>query len=122
MKLAEICELTRESIAALLNQRRRPGSDKGTCRRDAVRSSFPSTVELWVPGQGGGEEYMLATSLNLSERGIGIHSDVELEIGSQIGIAVHELEATLHGKAMVRYCNRAGSGYRVGLEFLFGSQ
>ena len=54
-------------------------------------------------------------------RGIGIRADEALTPGVQLGIAVHEPEASFHGRAVVRHCTDTGQGYHiVGLEFLFG--
>ena len=119
MNVSEICELTVQSISALLAQRHQPAANGKGCRRDGMRRAFPSTVELWVPDANGHEQYMLATSLNLGDRGIGVCSDVELEPGLRVGIAIHEPEATLHGQAIVRHCSPTRHGFRVGFEFVF---
>lgn len=115
----EICPLTQPAIAELLNSRQERGLHDCDCRRRAPRWSFPGTVELWIP-RPQGDEYTLATSINLSTTGIGIRSDEPLRPGLQVGIAVHEPEVSFHGRAVVRHCTQCPPGYYLaGLEFLF---
>jgi hypothetical protein len=117
---AEICPLTQNALADLLARRlARQGRTPSDCRRSAPRWSFPGTVELWIPGPDG-EDYGLATSINLSTTGIGIRLDDFLEAGTHIGIAVHEPEMSFHGRAVVRHCTATERGYYLaGLEFVF---
>ncbi|MBI1825273.1 MAG: hypothetical protein HY287_06350 [Planctomycetes bacterium] len=119
---SEIGKLTERSIHELLERRSRSAltSDK-SCRRTATRWAFPGAVELWIPDHGE-ERYSLATSMNLSTTGIGIRCEEELTPGLQIGLAIHEPEASLHGHALVRHSTRTNCGdYIVGLEFTFDS-
>ena len=77
-------------------------------------------VELWLPGEDGTERYVLATSLNLSEHGVGLYCDEEVDRGWQIAIAIHEPEVSFHGRAVVRHCTETPDGrFLAGLEFLF---
>lgn len=117
---AEICPLTQNALADLLTKRlARQGYASSDCRRSAARWSFPGTVELWIPGPDG-ENYGLATSINLSTTGIGIRLDEWIEPGTVVGMAVHEPEMSFHGRAVVRHCTATERGYFLaGLEFLF---
>jgi len=120
MDVSEICPLTQAAVARLLTERMAlHGADFDACRRRALRWSFPGTVELWIPGPGG-EEYELATSVNLSTTGVGVQLDRMLASGTEVGIAIHEPEVSFHGRAVVRHCTEAEQGYYLaGLEFVF---
>ncbi|MEK6797825.1 MAG: PilZ domain-containing protein [Planctomycetota bacterium] len=122
MEAVDICPLTKEAIENLIASRGAcTSANVKPCRRRTERWAFPGTVELWLPDGNGRECYALATSINLSTRGIGIRADEALTPGVQLGIAVHEPEASFHGRAVVRHCTDTGQGYHiVGLEFLFG--
>lgn len=117
---SEICELTRQSITNLLQERRRgPGTHAARERRAVARSAFPSAVELWIP-DGAKERYALATAVDLSAAGIGLRCDEEFAPGMRIGLAVHEPEMTLHGHAVVRHCTKTATGdFIIGLHFDF---
>lgn len=116
----EIKPLTKKGISTLLKKRQERADGKGKCRREVSRWPFPGTVELWVMGESGMENYKLATCENLSLQGAGIRSDEELAIGLEMGIAIHEPEVSFHGRAVVRHCTETDNGfYTVGLEFLF---
>jgi len=119
MKASEICELTRQSIKSLLEQRMGAATGRDRCRRDNVRWAFPGAVELWITDDDGTENHVLATSINLSSQGIGIRTDEPIKPGTEVGVAVHEPEMSLHGRAAVRHCNPAGHEFVVGLQFLF---
>ena len=121
MDTAEICALRREALASLLAGRQtRALARSAKCRRRVTRWAFPGTVELWLPDEDGGERYVLATSVNLSLKGIGIRCDEGLAPGLAVGIAVHEPEASFHGRAVVRHCTNSGHGFHVvGLQFVF---
>src|SRR2546423_1506681 len=87
---SEICELTKQSITNLLQERRRsPGTHSARERRAVTRSAFPSAVELWIP-DANKERYALATAVDLSAVGIGLRSEEELPTGMRVGLAVHE--------------------------------
>lgn len=120
MDVSEICPLTQAAVAKLLNSRVAHRDDEvDACRRRAVRWSFPGTVELWIPGPGG-EEYELATSINLSTTGVGLRLDHYVAPGTEVGIAMHEPEVSFHGRAVVRHCSEVDDGYFLaGLQFLF---
>jgi hypothetical protein len=123
MDVSEICPLSQAAVAQLLTSRlAEHGAASDVCRRSAVRWSFPGTVELWVPGRNG-EEYELATSINLSTSGVGIRLDHALRPGTKLAIAIHEPEVSFHGRAVVRHCTETERGYYLaGLEFLFENQ
>lgn len=124
MDATEICTLTEDAVATLLSERQARARAKGKkCRRHAARWAFPGTVELWLPDEEYGERYALATSINLSNKGIGIRADDLLTPGTAVGIAVHEPEVSFHGRAVVRHCTDTGRGsYIVGLQFLFDGE
>ena len=120
MDTTEICPLTQEAIVNLLTDREPRRLDATPVgRRKAARWPFPGTVELWIPDEAGLEQYCLATSLNLSVYGVGIRCDEALSPGLELAIAIHEPEASLHGKAVVRHCTEMGDEYLAGLQFLF---
>jgi hypothetical protein len=119
MDVSEICPLTQSAVAQLLTSRMAALGDLDACRRSAVRWSFPGTVELWIPGPCG-EEYELATSVNLSTTGVGLRLDQGIAAGTKLGIAIHEPEVSFHGRAVVRHCTEIEEGHHLaGLEFLF---
>ena len=120
MDSVEVCSLTQASLAKLLTGRREHQSDAGAGgRRKASRWPFPGTVQLWIPDESGLTEHTLATSLNLSEQGVGLLIDDELPIDLELTIALHEPEASLQGRAVVRHCTRIDEGYYMGLQFVF---
>ena len=120
MQTDEFISLTEDAVVAILRQRY-GYADEGyrDQRRDRPRWPFPGTVELWVPHQNGAEQYLLARALNLSTTGVGILVDSEMSPGQEVSIAIHQPEATLLGKAVVRHCAPAANGNHVGLEFLY---
>ena len=120
MESVEVCSLTEASITKLLTGRHERPSDAALGgRRKVLRWPFPGTVQLWISDENGVEEHTLATSVNLSEQGVGILVDDELPIGLELTIALHEPEASLQGRAVVRHCTHADERYFVGLQFVF---
>lgn len=119
MDADEIVPLTRDAIKELL--RLRAGGDDGgeLGRRQLPRWPFPGAVEIWVPDAEGREVHVIATLHDMGEGGVGVRSDVRLEPGSTLNIAVHQPEASFHGQATVRHCTRRRTGYHVGMEFKF---
>ena len=121
MDTTEFCALTEDAVAKLLAERAAATTGKPSRERRVVpRWPFPGTVELWIPDESGEEEYRLTTGLDLSHNGMGILSDVELEIGIELGIAVHQPELSLHGRATVRHCTEIEAGYYIGVQFKYG--
>jgi hypothetical protein len=126
MDTTEICRLTRDALEALLAERsaskpqdRRSGK-RGAPRRGTPRWPFPGTVELWIPDAAGRQWHSLATSINLSESGLGLRCDEPLEAGTELEVAIHEPEVSFHGRAVVRHCSPGPEDtYVVGLQFLF---
>lgn len=124
MESVEIYPLNRQTLGDMLARR---GSSEGELNgaaakpggRRAARWPFPGTVELWLPTPDGFERHQLATSHDLSVDGIGLRCDEKIEPGMELAIAIHEPEASFHGRAIVRHCtpDRRG-GYVVGMEFL----
>lgn len=118
----EIMPLTAENIARLLAARapKLPAPTRIHTRRLSPRWPFPGTVELWLTTPDRGERYELATSVNLSESGMGVHFEERLEPGTEVGIAIHEPEASFHGRAVVRHCAEIQDGtHLIGLQFKF---
>lgn len=119
MATSEILPLTTQAIATLLKQRRAGEALKGGGdRRRMPRWPFPGTAELWIPGENGVEYHVVATSLNLSVSGIGVRCDEALKPGLELSVAIHEPEASFHGRAVVRHCTAIENEYLMGLEFL----
>ena len=120
MDATEIKPLTEEAVARLLAEQETPIPDvRVNGRRRAPRWPFPGTVEMWLPDKTGVEQLALATCLNLSRHGLGMLNEEPLPIGLEFGLAVHQPEASLHGRAIVRHCTETEAGYYVGVEFLF---
>lgn len=121
METIEIFPLTENAVGDLLSERM--GMDvgrSGSTLRQHPRWPFPGTVELWVPGESGPERHTLATSINLSAHGMGVRCDEELPPGMELEIAIHEPEASFHGRAIIRHCTPLRSGqYIVGMQFHF---
>lgn len=120
MQATEIVAISRKAITELLagrDPRFAGGGGKG--RRRTTRWPFPGTVELWVPEGDGTEHHALATSLNLAVEGVGLLAEEELTCGTAIDIAIHEPEASLHGRGIVRHCTPVEAGYYVGVQFIF---
>jgi hypothetical protein len=120
MKLAEICRLSPTALESLLAERHRiRGATTSKGRRSVPRWPFPGTIELWIPEANGEERYTLGTSLDLSVAGVGIRLDEPLQPGMALAIAIHEPEASLHGRAVVVHCTEIEDDYLIGLRFLF---
>ena len=120
MDATEIKPLTEEAVASLLADQETQIPDvQANGRRRAPRWPFPGTVEMWVPDETGTEQLALATCLNLSRHGLGMLNEEPLTIGLEFALAVHQPEASLHGRAIVRHCTETEAGYYVGVEFLF---
>jgi hypothetical protein len=120
MDADDIYPLTREAVRNLLETRRRADALPGDLgKRLLPRWPFPGTVQLWLPNSDGSEEHLLATLHDLSERGVGMRCDQKLELGQTLAIAIHQPEASFHGRATVRHCTPRRSGYHIGMEFNF---
>lgn len=120
MDADEILPLTPETIANLLGTRRLSEEEPGELQhRRAARWAFPGAVELWVPDEAGRETHQTGVCHNLSEGGVGVRCDEPLAVGLTVPIAIHQPEASLHGKGVVRHCTPRGKGFLVGIEFLF---
>ena len=119
MKTEEFVPISEDRIVGILRERHGYTDEeyRGHRRREP-RWPFLGTVELWVPDADGEEEYLFAQALNLSPQGVGILIDEDLPLDREISIAIHEPEATLHGKAIVRHSAPISGGYHIGLQFL----
>jgi len=115
----EIVPLTEEAIHALLESRRGVARAGELGRRTSQRWAFPSAVEIWLPTEGGGQRHILGVCHDLTAHGVGVRCEEPLPVGSMLPIAVHQPEASFHGRALVRHCTVRGSGFLVGFEFIF---
>ena len=117
MKSTEFCPLSENNVAEVLASRNVKPSAVGD-RRKSARWPFPGTAELWVPRDDGTEDYVLATSLDLSSDGVGIRCETPLEPGLELAVALHEPEKTFHGRARVRHCTEIDDEYLIGIQFI----
>ena len=118
MDVSEFVKLTPEAIADLIKGKTSSSEDpKCENNRRELRWPFRGTVELWVPDQNGDEIHTLATALNISANGLAILSDIELEIGQSMAIAVHLPEATYYGHASAKHATESPVGYIIGMQF-----
>jgi len=123
MEAVEFIKLTKKAVSKLLAGRGALGeAPVETGNRRLPRWPFPGTVQLWVPDEGGVEQLVLATSLNLSQLGVGIKTDDPLPVGLKLLVAIHEPEVSLQGRAIVRHCTEVDGGYYVGLEFAYDEE
>ncbi|HEY3244032.1 MAG TPA: PilZ domain-containing protein [Phycisphaerae bacterium] len=118
MEVAEILPLSRAAIRELLRARTVEEPCTADERRRVPRWPFPGTVEIWSKNADGLEFHQLGTCSNLSEGGAGIVTDCWLPVGDTLDIAIHQPEASYHGRAIVRHCSRYAEGYGVGMEFI----
>ena len=120
MDATEIVPLTKSTVEELLTGREATGTDKSSKgRRTVPRWPFPGTVELWLPNEASVEQLDFATCLDLSSHGLGMLYDDPLPAGLELAVAIHQPEASLHGRAVVRHCTRTDDGYYIGLQFVF---
>jgi hypothetical protein len=115
----EFVALTADAIQKLL----RAGEDRTADRRQQERRReprwpFASPVQLWVRNRMGQEVEIHATCINLTETGLGLSCEKPLESGLCIPIAIHQAEATYHGKGVVRHCTPSNGEYFVGIELV----
>jgi len=119
METDEIFKLTRRGIADLLRSpAHAAAAHSGNERRQTPRGTFPATVEIY-PAGGDGTERWFGTCRNLSETGLGMSCDRHFDPEMPLDIAIHLPEASLCGRAVVRYCMETPHGFMVGLEFDF---
>ena len=120
MYTTKIGPLTRAALARLLSTSAGDAdvSSEG-CQRDQPRRPFLGTVQFWCPDDQDLEQLNLATCVDLSMGGLGMHCDDPLEVGLHIALAVHQPEASLHGHGFVRHCTAQDEGYFVGVQFDF---
>lgn len=119
MKVSEIVPISQQALQRLFRMRGLAADPSGLGRRRAPRWPFPGAVEIWVPAADGGEEHRFGTCENISMGGAGVRCDDAYERGTELQVAVHQPELSLHGRAVVRHCTRLRSDYYVGLEFIF---
>ncbi|MBI4582304.1 MAG: PilZ domain-containing protein [Planctomycetes bacterium] len=123
MDIEEIVRLTRQQVAAVIEARQKTALGETEHpvaheRRRHTRWPFKGAVEIW-PENGDGRIVTHGTCLNIGETGLGLSCDEHLQPGSTVEIAVHLPEATLCGKAIVRYCAEVRNQFMVGMEFVF---
>lgn len=120
MDTTEIYRLTEKAIDRLLSeQEQNRNLSANACRRKTKRWPFPGTVEMWLPDENGVEQIALGTCANLSRQGLAMLYEEELPLGLEMAMAVHQPEASLHGRAVVRHCSAKDDGFYIGIEFLF---
>ncbi len=120
MDTTEIYRLTEKAIDRLLSeQEQNRNLSANACRRKTKRWPFPGTVEMWLPDENGVEQIALGTCVNLSRQGLAMLYEEELPLGLEMAMAVHQPEASLHGRAVVRHCSAKDDDFYIGLEFLF---
>ncbi|MFQ5592486.1 MAG: PilZ domain-containing protein [Phycisphaerae bacterium] len=120
MDAIEISPLTEEAIIKLLTSRKDRSNRAATNgRRRAARWPFPGTVQLWMPDDSGTDQHYLATCVNLSPHGLGMLSDIELAVGTEVALAVHQPENSFQGRGVIRHCTEIEDGYYVGVQFIF---
>jgi hypothetical protein len=118
MNTDEIIQLTKESIRDLVRARQGLGEPfAGHDRRRAPRWPFPGTVELHATDGTTGQWF--ATCRDISETGLGMCGEHYFYPETIVEIAIHVPEATLFGRAVVRYCQQTPSGFMTGIEFTF---
>ena len=120
MDADEIIPLNADTVQMLLESRqaqRRASGEKG--RRVIERWPFPGTTQLWVYDSKHGERMVIGTCRDVSAAGVGIRLDEPLLAGTTVSIAVHQPEASYHGKAVVRHCTARKKGFFAGLQFRF---
>ena len=120
MDAMEIYRLTEKAIDRLVSEQEQDSNTAtAECRRRAKRWPFPGTVEMWLPDEKGVEQIALGSCVNLSREGLAMLYEEALPIGLEMAMAVHQPEASLHGRAVVRHCSARDDGYYIGIEFLF---
>ncbi len=120
MQTDEFVPISADNIHTILRERYGyPDVPHSDARRRHPRWPFPATVELWVPDASGGERHVLARGLNLSSAGVGILMDEEISPNVELSVAIHQPEATLFGKAVVRHATLTEHGNHVGLQFVY---
>jgi PilZ domain len=118
MNTDEIIQLTRESIRDLVYSRQAEvDSLPGHTRRRTPRWPFPGTVGIHPTDGTNGQWF--ATCRDISETGLGMCGEHYFYPDTIVEIAIHLPEATLYGRAVVRYCQQTPSGYMTGVEFTF---
>lgn len=114
----EFVALSSDAIHKLIEDRKRAdrrGSQR--TRRRIARWPFPGPVQVWSGNEHGEEEQVFGTCRNLNENGIGFYCERAFEPGTKISIAIHQPEATYHGKGVVRHCTKSEEEYFIGMEF-----
>lgn len=120
MDATEIRHLTEDTVAELLDGRQARQVDQtADGRRRTPRWPFPGQVQLWIPDHDGVDQISFGTCLNLGLHGLGMLYDNELPVGAELTLAIHQPEASLHGRAVVRHCTENDAGYYIGVQFLF---
>ncbi len=120
MDAEEIIPLTAETVVDLVRHHRTAeGARAETGKRRAPRGLFPGAVQLWVADNRGAETLIFGTCCNVSRYGLGVRTDLPVEVGVTVPVAIHLPQASYHGKATVRHCTAQTNAYFVGMEFHF---
>jgi hypothetical protein len=122
MPTDEIVQLTPEAVREIVEERKKRETGFKSFgakeRRRQPRWPFPSTAEI-APVDGDTTIRWFATCHDLSQSGLGMTCDRYFEPDTPLEIGIHLPEATLFGRAVVRYCMQTPRGYMTGVEFIF---
>ena len=122
MPTDEIVQLTPETVREVIEDRKKHEVEfkpfEGNEQRRQPRWPFPSTAEI-APVDGDTTVRWFATCHDLSQSGLGMTCDRYFEPDTPLEIGIHLPEATLYGRAVVRYCMETPRGFMTGVEFIF---
>ena len=123
----DVGEATRQRILQIIDELgyRPSGIARGlaTRRTGTLGLVVPDVANPFFAGVAHGvEQQAFATCVNLSLNGMGMLYDEPLEVGLELTLAVHQPEASLQGRAIVRHCTENEAGFYIGTEFLFDTQ
>lgn len=117
---SEISRLTEEAVAKLLKGRATGRPERPTEEnRQHPRWPFLGQVQLWFTDGNGRESIDFASCVDLSLRGLGMLFADSLSVKTELTLTVHQPEASLHGRGIVRHCSEIEEGYYIGIEFVF---
>lgn len=120
MDADEIISLNPDSVHMLLESRQaRRRSKTEECRRQVERWPFPGTTQVWITEGADKEKMVIGTCTDVSRAGMGLRVDEPLPMGETVAIAIHQPEASYHGRAIVRHCTSRRKTFFVGLQFIF---
>ncbi len=117
----EFVVLDADGVRALLANDQRSSADRRDGpRRRVQRWPFPGTVQIQITDSMGEEVELLGTCHNINEHGIGFQCERSIPVGMPLPIAIHQPDATYHGRCVVRHCTASDGEYFIGVEFVTG--